>query len=118
MLIDDEEILAELGTLILERLGYQVTPATDSLQALELFRENAGRFDLIITDYTMPKLTGTDLAKEIHRIRPGIPVILCTGFSEKITPRTAAEFGVAHIMKPFVAKDIAKLVRKLLDGAG
>ncbi|MGA2401024.1 MAG: PAS domain S-box protein [Syntrophobacteraceae bacterium] len=118
LFIDDEQVLVELGTLILERLGYQVTPATDSLQALELFRANADRFDLIITDYTMPKLTGTDLAKEIHRIRPGIPVILCTGFSEKVTPRTAAEFGVEHIMKPFVTKDIARLVRKLLDAAG
>ncbi len=118
LLVDDEPVMVEMGSMILERLGYQVTGETDSARALELFNANAGRFDLIITDYTMPKLTGTDLAKEIHRIRPGIPIIMCTGFSEKVTPSNAAEFGVEHIMKPFVANDIAELIRKLLDKTG
>ena len=117
LLIDDEQIMVELGTVILERLGYQVTPATGSLQALELFRANAGRYDLIITDCSMPDMTGTDMAKEIHRIRPGIPIILCTGFTEKVDPGTAAEFA-GTIMKPYIAKDIAELVRKLFDKTG
>ncbi|MGO9687506.1 MAG: ATP-binding protein [Syntrophobacteraceae bacterium] len=117
LLIDDEQIMVELGTMILERLGYQVTPATGSLQALELFRANADRFDLIITDCSMPDMTGTDMAKEIRRIRPGIPIIMCTGFTEKVAPGTAEEFG-GLIMKPYIAKDIAELVRKLLDKTG
>ena len=117
LLIDDEQIMVELGTVILERLGYQVTPATGGMQALELFRANADRFDLIITDSSMPDMTGTDLAREIHRIRPGIPIIMCTGFTEKVAPDTATEFG-GLIMKPYVAKDIAELVRKLLDKTG
>ncbi|MGO9018571.1 MAG: response regulator [Syntrophobacteraceae bacterium] len=116
--MDDEQIMVELGTLILERLGYKVTSETDSLRALEFFHADADRFDLIITDCTMPKLTGTDLAKENRRIRPGIPIIMCTGFSEKVTPGTKAEFAVELIMKPFVARDIACLVRKSLDKAG
>jgi PAS domain S-box-containing protein len=115
LLVDDEQIMVELETLLLERLGYQVTSETDSLRALELFHADADRFDLIITDCTMPQLTGTDLAKEIRRIRPGIPIVMCTGFSEKVTPSTNAEFAVELIMKPFVARDIACLVRKLLD---
>ena len=117
LLIDDESIMVELGTMILERLGYQVTPATGSLQALELFRANADRFDLIITDCSMPNMTGTDMAKEIRRIRPGIPIILCTGFTEKVAPGTAEEFG-GVIMKPYIAKDIAELVRRVLDKTG
>ena len=117
LLIDDEQIMVELGTVILERLGYQVTPATGGLQALELFRANADRFDLIITDCSMSDMTGTDMAREIHRIRPGIPIIMCTGFTEKVAPDTATEFG-GLIMKPYVAKDIAELVRKLLDKTG
>ena len=117
LLIDDEQIMVELGTMILERLGYQVTPATGSLQALELFRANADRFDLIITDCSMPDMTGTDMVKEIRRIRPGIPIIMCTGFTEKVAPGTAEEFG-GLIMKPYIAKDIAELVRKLLDKTG
>ncbi len=117
LLIDDEQIMVELGSVILERLGYQVTPATGSLQALELFCANADRFDLIITDCSMPDMTGTDMAKEILRIRPGIPIIMCTGFTEKVDPGTASEFA-GLIMKPYVAKDIAELVRKLLDKTG
>ena len=65
----------------------------------------------------MPKLTGTVLAKEISRIKPGIPIIICTGFSERVVPSTTADLDVAFIMKPFVARDIAALVRNLLDKA-
>jgi PAS domain S-box-containing protein len=115
LFIDDEQIMLEIGTQILSRLGYQVTSVTDGLKALELFRADADHFDLVITDCSMSKLTGTEFAKEIHRIRPGIPVIICTGFSEKTTLSTAVDFDVEIIVKPFVAKDLANMVRKALD---
>ena len=114
LLIDDEQIVVEMGTAILERLGYNVTPETDSLRALEIFRSRPGEFDLIITDYTMPNLTGIDLSKEIRRIQPDIPIILCTGFSEKVTEKGAIDLGVELAMKPFGMKQIAELVRKVL----
>jgi two-component system cell cycle sensor histidine kinase/response regulator CckA len=114
LLIDDEQIVVEMGTAILERLGYWVTPETNSLRALEIFRSRPGDFGLIITDYTMPKLSGADLSKEIRQIRPDIPIILCTGFSEKVTPTVAMDLGMEFVMKPFSMKQIAELVRKVL----
>jgi CheY-like chemotaxis protein len=113
-LIDDEPILVEMGTAILERLGYEVTPETDSLRALEIFRSMPGEFDLIITDYTMPNMTGADLSREIRQIQPDIPIILCTGFSEKVNEESAVDLGVGLVMKPFSMKQIAELVRKVL----
>ncbi|MGA2227945.1 MAG: PAS domain S-box protein, partial [Syntrophobacteraceae bacterium] len=94
LLVDDESTLMEMATSILERLGYKVTGQTDSVNALEVFRLSPDEFDLVITDYTMPKLTGLDLAREVRRIRPDMPVLLCTGFSEKITPDSVKELGV------------------------
>jgi PAS domain S-box-containing protein len=114
LLVDDERIIVEMETAILEQLGYKVTPETDSLRALEIFRSTPGEFDLVITDFTMPKLTGKDLSKEIHRIRPDIPIILCTGFSEKLTVEMAGDLGVELMMKPLSMKQIAELVRKVL----
>jgi signal transduction histidine kinase len=118
LFVDDEQVLVELGTEILMRLGYGVTSITDSAHALEMFRSRPGEFDLVITDYTMPKLTGAELCEELHRIRPEIPIILCTGFSEKMTEATAADLGVELIMKPFSLKQLAELVRIALDGRG
>jgi CheY-like chemotaxis protein len=112
--IDDEQIVVQSGTAILERLGYTVTPATNSLRALEIFRFRPGEFDMIITDYTMPKLTWTDLFTYIRRIRPDIQIILCTGFSEKITATVALDPGVEFVMKPFSMRQKAELVRKVL----
>ncbi len=114
LLVDDEQSVIEMETAIFERLGYDVTPETDSLRALEIFRSRSGEFDLIITDYTMPNLTGTDLSKEIRRIQPDMPIILCTGFSEKVTEKGAMDLGVELAMKPFGMKQIAELVRKVL----
>jgi CheY-like chemotaxis protein len=116
LFIDDEQVLVELGTEILMRLGYGVTSVTDSVHALEIFRSRPVEFDLVITDYTMPKLTGADLCEEFHQIRPNIPIIVCTGFSEKITETTASDLGVELIMKPFGLKQLAGLVRMVLDG--
>ena len=114
LLIDDEQIVVKTETAILEQLGYKVTPETNSLRALEIFRSRPGEFDLVVTDYTMPKLTGTELCKEIRRIRSDIPIILCTGFSEKATATVAGDLGVEFVMKPFSMKQIAELVRKVL----
>jgi CheY-like chemotaxis protein len=106
-----------METAVFEQLGYDVTPETDSLRALEIFRSRPGEFDLIITDYTMPNLTGIDLSKEIRLIQPDIPIILCTGFSEKVTEKGAMDLGVELAMKPFGMKQIAELVRKVLPAA-
>jgi len=115
LLVDDEQSLVQMGTTVLKRLGYKVTPDTNSLHTLEIFRSRPGEFDLIITDHTMPNLTGTDLIREIRRIRPDMPIILCTGFSEEVTRETAADLGVELIMKPFEITQFAELIRKVLD---
>ena len=115
LLVDDEPALMEMATSILERLGYKVTGQTDSVTALEVFRVSPDEFDLIITDYTMPNLTGMDLAKEVRRIRPDIRIMLCTGFSEKITPDHMKELGVGLLMKPYGMREISEAIRKTLD---
>jgi PAS domain S-box-containing protein len=114
LLVDDEQSVIEMEIAIFERLGYDVTPETDSLRALEIFSSRPGEFDLIITDYTMPNFTGIDLSKEIRRIQSDMPIILCTGFSEKVTEKGAMDLGVELAIKPFGMKQIAELVRKVL----
>jgi CheY-like chemotaxis protein len=102
--------------LMLENLGYKITARTSSIEALELFRNNPDAFDLIITDMTMPNMTGKDLAKELMTIRLDIPIIICTGFSEKINERSAEEMGInAFVMKPIVMSQIASTIREVLD---
>jgi len=116
LFIDDEEMLAEVGKRILERLGYDVTTRTSSLEALELFKAKPGYFDLVITDMSMPNMTGEQLSKEVMKIRQDIPIILCTGFSHIIAKEKAREIGIrAFAMKPLVTKDLAETVRKVLD---
>ncbi|MBN1625589.1 MAG: PAS domain S-box protein [Deltaproteobacteria bacterium] len=115
LFVDDEPVLSEVGVQIFERLGYQVTPRISSVEALELFRSQPERFDLVITDMTMPIMTGEALAAEIMKVRPDIPVILCTGFSHHINKQKAAQLGIrAFIMKPFVIRDIAAAIREVL----
>ncbi len=115
LLLDDEKTVVKMGTAILERLGYKVTTETDSLRALEIFSARPDEFDLIITDYTMPNLTGMDLAKEVRRIRRNMPILLCTGFSEKISHDSVKELGMELLMKPYGMRQIAEVVRKILD---
>ncbi len=115
LLVDDEPTLTEMGTALLESLGYKVTSRTDSVNALELFRSNPDEFDLVITDYTMPKLTGLDFAREVFQIRPDMPVLLCTGLSEKITSNSAKELGMGLLVKPYCMREISEAVRKILD---
>jgi nitrogen-specific signal transduction histidine kinase/CheY-like chemotaxis protein len=116
LLIDDEKSLVDLGKLILERLGYNVTIRTSSLEALELFMEQPHKFDLVITDMTMPNMTGDELAVQLMNLRADIPVILCTGYSERISRDKAHEIGIKEfILKPIVVSKLAKTVRKVLD---
>jgi len=107
-----------MGCQILERLGYRVTVRISSVEALELFRAKPNQFDLVITDMTMPNMTGDQLAAELMKIRSGIPIILCTGYSKKISDQSAADMGIkAFAYKPVVKMDLAKTVRKVLDEA-
>ena len=116
LFVDDEEALAELGQKMLCQLGYATTAKTSSLDALEIFRARPDTFDLIVTDMTMPQMTGVGLAKEILRIRPEIPIILCTGHSETITEEKAKAMGIrAFVMKPLSRRSLAQVVRKVLD---
>ncbi len=118
LLIDDEAPIVKIGARILEKLGYNVTTRTSSLEALALFEKKARDFDLVITDMTMPNMTGDKLAQELMRIRPEIPVILCTGYSNRISEQSAAGIGIkAFAYKPMVRADLAKTVRRVLDTA-
>ena len=101
----------------MERLGYEVIARTSSVEALEAFRAQPDKFDLVITDMTMPNKTGTELAKELLQIRPDIPIILCSGFSEKASEENTKKLGIkAFVMKPLVIRDFAVTVRQALDG--
>ncbi len=116
LFIDDEAPIIELGKSILEQLGYQVETFSDPAHALTAFRKNPDKYHLIITDMTMPGMTGAQLAQEIRAINLDIPIILTTGFSEKISSQTAAEMGINHfVTKPFSPRELATLIRKLLD---
>jgi PAS domain S-box-containing protein len=116
LIVDDEESMVDIGRKRLERLGYQVEARTNPIEALELFRADPNQFDLVITDMTMPHITGDKLVKEILKIRPDIPTILCTGFSEKIDEEKAKEIGIRqYIEKPFDKGKLSRLVRKVLD---
>ena len=118
LFIDDEVRIAEIGEEILRLLGYRVTIRTSSLEALDLFKRRSNEFDLVVTDMTMPNLTGDRLAVELMKIRPGIPVILCTGYSKRISEEAASDIGImALAYKPIVKADFAKTIRKVLDEA-
>jgi PAS domain S-box-containing protein len=118
LFVDDEAILAEMGQRLLEGLGYTVVAVTGSLEALEIFRGRPEEFDLIITDQIMPRMTGLELTRKIRDIRPEMPIILYTGFSEDDIREKAAVLGVENLLtKPVVIRDLADTVRKVLDGA-
>ncbi len=116
LLIDDEEQIIDIEQQILERLGYKVTAKTDSQEALEEFAAQPEKFDLVITDMTMPKMTGDQLARKLMDIKPDISVILCTGFNETITEQKALAMGIdKFVMKPIVKDELAKTIRNVLD---
>ncbi|GAM09085.1 blue-light-activated protein [Geobacter sp. OR-1] len=117
LFVDDEAMLADLGQELLESLGYSVTVTLSSREALELFRAAPKNFDLVITDMTMPGLTGKELAREFLGIRPEIPIILCTGFSEQINEKLAKEAGIkGYILKPYARNSLNDSIRKALSG--
>ena len=114
-LIDDDEAMVDAVLPMLEYLGHEVVASTSSIEALEIFREQSDKFDLVITDQTMPKMTGKELAKELLDIRPDIPIILCTGFSEQVTEEEALALGISkYVMKPVVMREFAKTIEEVL----
>ena len=116
-MVDDEQSLANMLMQMLERLGYTVTVKTNGIEALEAFRSQPDEFDLVITDQTMPHMTGEMLVKELLNIRADVPIILSTGYSDLITEDKIRNLGIkGFIMKPYERKSIAKAVREVLDG--
>jgi signal transduction histidine kinase/ActR/RegA family two-component response regulator len=116
LLVDDEPQIVDMEKQLLEKLGYRVTARTSSTEALETFASQPDQFDLVITDMTMPQMTGDRLARQIWTIRPGIPVILCTGYSEMISEDKAASMGIRKfILKPAEKDELAAAIRNALD---
>jgi len=117
LFIDDEEALVEMGEDILAELGYEVTSRTSSREALSLIKEDPRRFDLVITDQTMPDITGIELAREILALRADMPIIMCTGFSQLVDAPEAKAAGIkAFAMKPMTKREIARTIRQVIDG--
>ncbi|MCX5896036.1 MAG: PAS domain S-box protein, partial [Proteobacteria bacterium] len=116
LFVDDEELLVDIGKKLLESLGYRVIATRSSSDALEVFQKEPDKFDLVITDYTMPHMTGYDLARKLMEIRPGVPIILCTGYSETISPEKAKAIGIKEfIMKPLNRNAMAETIRRVLN---
>ena len=116
LFVDDEELLCELAEDMLSRLGYNVTTRNSSLDGLQAFENQPLAFDLVITDQTMPGMTGETLARRMLQIRPDLPIIICTGFSTIMTKQKAESIGIkAFTLKPLVKKEIAQLIRQVLE---
>jgi CheY-like chemotaxis protein len=117
--IDDEWAIAELIEKILKKQGYKVASYTDPNEALELFRKSGDKFDLVITDQTMPQMKGTSVAKEIRATGSKVPIILCTGYSRELSEDDIWESGIStFLQKPISRKGLADSVRKALDEKG
>ena len=115
LFVDDEILQSRAMTRLLGFLGYRVTAMTDPVEALEAFRKAPDAFDLVILDQTMPRMTGGELATAILRLKPAMPIILCTGFSESLSEEQAAALGIrAFLWKPFSLREIAKVIRRVL----
>ncbi len=116
--IDDEVALVQIAVSRFTDLGYEIVGKTDSLEAMELFRSDPDYFDLIITDQTLPGLTGKELSKTVQEIRPGMPIILCTGYSNLINPKEVSKIGIAQCLyKPVSMREMPRIVRHVLDEA-
>jgi len=116
LFVDDEEALVEMGRGMLESLGYRVITAEHPTEAWNIFRGDPSRFDLVITDQTMPDMTGLALAQKMLRKRKELPVILCTGYSETVSAEKAQKAGItAFVMKPLARRELAETVRRVLD---
>ena len=118
MLVDDEESIAELEKLLLERMGYSVNSFLQSAEALKAFKASPSSFDLVITDMSMPNIPGDQLAQNIKAIRSDMPIIICTGFSERVNEDNFKQKGIdGLLMKPISKSELARVVRKVLDEA-
>jgi CheY-like chemotaxis protein len=115
LFVDDDQAIVDIGKDMLERLGYTVVASTNSIEALEVFRAQPEQFDLVITNMTMPKMTGDKLAGELMRIRSDIPIVLCTGYSDGITEERAKAMGIrAFVMKPILKHEMAETIKGVL----
>ncbi len=116
LFVDDEEVLLNIGEEMLTELGYQIVTMSDPVAALNLFKENPQQFDILISDITMPEMSGVELVKEIKALRPDMPIILATGFSANITEDSIKDIGVARLlMKPLIKKEMVTAIREVLD---
>ena len=116
LFVDDEEALVEIVKLMLKQEAYEVVTRMSSAEALELFRTAPDDFDLVMTDMKMPKMTGERLAEKMMSIRPDIPIIICTGFSELVDEERARAIGIkAFVTKPYDVKKLSAIIRKVLD---
>ena len=119
LFVDDEVALVRMAEKALTKLGYAVVGETRSLSALDLFRQDPDAFDLIVTDQTMPGLTGDALVGEVRKLRDDIPIVLCTGFNHKLTPEKAKEMGLdGYLMKPVMADQLGREVSRALEARG
>jgi len=118
LFVDDEPVLVELGKEMLERLGYRVEVRQNPREALAAFTQTPNRYDLVITDMTMPHMTGDVLSEKLMAVRPDIPIIVCTGFSEQINPEKAKRIGIRDlIMKPVSMEDLSRCIHRALTHA-
>lgn len=116
LLVDDEESIIRMESLLLQRLGYHVRACTGSMEALEIFRSAPEKVDLVITDFAMPDMPGDKLAAKFIDIRSDIPILLCTGFSETMPEEKATALGIkGYLMKPFGKTKLAAKIRDVLD---
>ena len=116
LIVDDEPDMAECTKMILEDMGYEVLCRTDSTEALETFRENPRDFDIVVTDVTMPKMTGDDLARRLLEIRSDLPVVVCTGYNDVMDADTAAAIGVRRVlMKPVSSAELSTAIREAMQ---
>jgi CheY-like chemotaxis protein len=116
LFVDDDDTVVELNQLRLSRLGYEVVATTSSMDALEIFQKEPDAFDLVCTDYAMPNFTGTELAVELLKTKPTIPIILCSGYIGEVSPEDLKEIGIkAFLLKPPGKYEIAETIRRVLD---
>jgi DNA-binding NtrC family response regulator len=116
LLIDDEKAILTMEEQMLRRLGYKVTSHTSSINALKNFNANPDKFDIVITDMAMPNMPGDKLSDELVKIRPDIPILLCTGFSETMSEEKAVSLGIkGFLLKPIVMKELDNKIREVLD---
>ena len=115
LFVDDEPALTDLGQTILKKMGFEVEALTDSAAALERFLQNPQQYDLAIVDLTMPQMTGTEMARKLLQIRPDLPIILSSGFAEKIHPEEFKKMGIREvIMKPWSVNALAAAINQVL----